>query len=54
MQIVSNHIRSTLAILVIQDLDVKIREYRAMLADDPEKVRMQFELLKSENAFIAS
>jgi hypothetical protein len=39
---------------MMQDLDAKIREYREMLADDPEKVRMQLELIRSENMFIAS
>lgn len=38
----------------MKDLDAKIREYRDMLAEDPEKVRMQMELIRAENMFVAS
>jgi hypothetical protein len=42
------------AIIMFEYLDAKIREYQEMISADPEKVRMQLELIKAENMFIAS
>jgi hypothetical protein len=39
---------------MLEYLDDKIREYQEMISADPEKVRMQLELIKAENMFIAS
>jgi len=39
---------------MLEYLDDKIREYQEMISADPEKVRMQLGIIRSENMFIAS
>jgi hypothetical protein len=40
--------------IMFEYLDAKIREYQEMISNDPEMVRMQLELIRAENMFIAS